>query len=63
VIDFGWVVAWAIPDAIDEKIVHRPPEHSEKEITRIAFSRKNCSLASADYGGVLIIWTPSSNQQ
>ena len=58
---------WGIPDAIDEEVVHRPllvlPEHHEKEITRIAFSRKNCSLTSADYGGVINIWTPPSNQQ
>ena len=61
---FLWQIPGGDEPAVNQPLLILPEQHHEKEITCIAFSRKNCSLASADYGGVINIWTPStSNQQ
>jgi len=52
---------WQIPTTENEYIINRPLlilEKHQKEIIRIAYNRKNCSLLSADYWGVINIWVP-----
>ena len=60
---FIWQIPGGDEPAVNQPLLVLPEQHHEKEIIRIAFSRKKCSLASADYGGVINIWTPSSSNQ